>query len=1512
MSKPGKYSSEGDEYQLQIALHWSIEVLLNDSIDYMAIDIITIPTNLSNHKVEVDDIFIEFNDGKRVFIQAKKNETNHSKWNLSNPILKEEINKTYKQYLNNNANPNHKIYFYSATPFGDFQKVVNDIKKDKLYSSFLIGPKNIKDILKSVSKIISQSEEETFKFLLSINFGSHKTIEEWSNDNLNRLKFLVTRSELAKSHLEYILRNHQIGESGVPNKISKKYLEFELKKVGLILTSMYEESEVLKEFSSVSKIGRNKDYSIKGHYLIQKDIEQIINILKSGNGNIIVTDKAGGGKSCLLDNVAKYFECSSEYALLCLKGDEFNKVADDKEFYEKYNMPKDMVGKIVRISEHKKVIVIIDSLDVIALNKDYGTLKFFLSIIDRIQGLDNVSLLVASRTFDLKYESSLRERKWDIKIELKKFDFDNDIKPLLDKLNIPTEQINLNLKNLLTIPQNISLFVRIYDKIPYSSISTEYDLFNSFVDEVIIKDEYLGLEALEFLGEMSCYCISNRSMNIPNNKFQKKQKILQRLKSQEIVQIDSNMIKFSHQTLLDIFVIRNSINKDENFLNFITSTPQFPFIRPIVRSYFFILYSMDFKIFQKQILQVLSNNQVTYHLKRLLVESFSELEANELNWKLIQRIEKIDKYLFERFFNVIKSYEWFEIIKFKYVANLLNYEEKLKWTRNLLFKSDKFINSHTKEFIDYYNELINGGIDKELLFPIFLALTKLDDLKYDGIYEILKYALKVDPDKHFFAEVLSKYIDQTDKGDDLLWQFIIKDLDEDEFKKYSVKLNCEDHNFRRDNFLEERFIKSEYLLTKAFKAVESWSSKMYGGFLDSSFSYEKRHSKSDMYGLGAASRLIDILEKAIIEQAKEKTNWWQNFEQRLLNSKEFFFTYVLIQIYEDDIINHIDGIIFILTKKEIVDDGYLKDEILPLLNKSFPYLNENSQLETQELLLTINDEKDNSVKYDIYYKKDTYEYLLYIPTYLRTKEVQDFIDRYKKTFGLIRKSPSIKSWGGLVRNPITRDEMSSLSPKYLLKLFEHYNKPIDGSDTEYTDRGYVGGKNSITGIFYDVVLQDPKKYLYLFDILNSNKKYKSYLESMLEGIHNYIEHVDGNLSFGNKVEVNKDNNTFELANTLLKQVERNINGLSERVIVKTLKACSIVLKDKDFINRIIFILYPIFINLSRNIYEYEDNDYNDIDTLNSISGILSGIVIKLSNNYIENKKRLPKLLETLLIRLSRDGMNSAKVAILERLPYLISKNKTLGWRVFDNIIINPIPKILDATYYCFYYNYHKDFVFVSKYLDLFYLNYIDIDECAEILGRIYTLSYIDQNISQDELYFKIENSRNEKFIEGVISIFTDESNFKNYNNMCVNSLKNFLQNYNLSAEMVFKIERLFFKKENFKYISLDFVESIIYNLSKKENRYRDINALFEWLEYFAQNNNVRNSLDMAKVLVLKIEELNFNDLYTSDKILSYLLILLQEADDFDDEYLIKEVLDLQERLFKLNIQTDKLYEEYEK
>ena len=478
MSKAGKHSSEGDEYQLQVALHWCINVLTDVNIYYLAIDIVTIPSDPTIKKVEVDDIFIEYEDKKRVFIQAKKNETNYENWRLNNPTLKEEIKKAYQQYLNNNSDPKYKIYFYSASPFGKFQKAVKDINKDKLYSTYLLSAQNIKDTVNSISKIIQVKEEETFNFLLSIGFGSTRTIEEWNQNNLERLNLLVTKPTQAKYQLESILKNHQIGENDIPNKLTKKYLIKELEKEKLILTSKYKDTKILKEFKNASKIGRNKDYSINGEYLVQKDKQNIINKLESTNSSIIVTDKPGNGKSCLLDSIASHFENDSKYALLFIKGDEFSKVEDDKEFSKKYNMPKDIVGKIAVLSKSKKVIVIIDSLDVIALNKEYGTLKYFLSIIDRLEGLDNISLLVASRTFDLKYEPSLRDKKWSTKIELKEFSFEDDIIPLLNNLNIPYDKINTKLEKLLIIPQNLKLFVQIYDKIPYSNISTEYDLYN--------------------------------------------------------------------------------------------------------------------------------------------------------------------------------------------------------------------------------------------------------------------------------------------------------------------------------------------------------------------------------------------------------------------------------------------------------------------------------------------------------------------------------------------------------------------------------------------------------------------------------------------------------------------------------------------------------------------------------------------------------------------------------------------------------------------------------------------------------------------------------------------------------------------------------------------------------------------------------------------------------------------------------------------------------------------------
>ena len=451
MSLAGKESSQGDEYQLQVALHWCINVLQNDNIDYLSIELITRPN--TSEKVEVDDIYIQYKNNNKKFIQAKKNATDFNEWKLSNPTLKKEIQSAYLQYKKNDSNPTHKIEFYSRTPFGDFNKIVEKVNFFGDYSSFNIAPVNQSKLLIKISEIISQSENETFNFLLSINFGSTKSLKEWNESNLERLRYSLINPDLAKPYLESILREHQINENNRPTKLNKSYLENELQKKGLILTPKYEENEILNDFKKSSKIGRGKDYSIRGKYLTLKDKETVLKFLnENNNATCVITNKAGSGKSYLLDETANYIENNTKYALLFIKGDMFTKISNDEDFANQ-GMPKDLIGKIGRLSESRKVVIIIDSLDVIALNKEHGTLNYFISLIDRLNNVSNVILLIACRTFDLKYDANLRDRKWDKKLEIKEYNFNLDIEPFLELFNINTFDFSESLKKLLIIPQ---------------------------------------------------------------------------------------------------------------------------------------------------------------------------------------------------------------------------------------------------------------------------------------------------------------------------------------------------------------------------------------------------------------------------------------------------------------------------------------------------------------------------------------------------------------------------------------------------------------------------------------------------------------------------------------------------------------------------------------------------------------------------------------------------------------------------------------------------------------------------------------------------------------------------------------------------------------------------------------------------------------------------------------------------------------------------------------------------
>ncbi|MBW1803493.1 MAG: hypothetical protein JRJ85_22540, partial [Deltaproteobacteria bacterium] len=217
MSRAGKFSSQGDEYQLQIGLHWVIQLLEDKSIDFIQVESTGVP-NLGK-PVTVDDVVIFFKDSCAKFAQAKKNSPQHTNWSIK--TIGDELRKAVLQL---NAYENCSILFYSQSPWGEVKSLVESCKIYPDFTAFqnaLDVSAKTKDLLPSLSEIISQPESEAFRLACSISFGEPFSIEEWERQNLNALSRIIPRAALGIDVIRGLLSKHQINLPGTPFKLTR-------------------------------------------------------------------------------------------------------------------------------------------------------------------------------------------------------------------------------------------------------------------------------------------------------------------------------------------------------------------------------------------------------------------------------------------------------------------------------------------------------------------------------------------------------------------------------------------------------------------------------------------------------------------------------------------------------------------------------------------------------------------------------------------------------------------------------------------------------------------------------------------------------------------------------------------------------------------------------------------------------------------------------------------------------------------------------------------------------------------------------------------------------------------------------------------------------------------------------------------------------------------------------------------------------------------------------------------
>ncbi|MBD3337571.1 MAG: AAA family ATPase [Candidatus Lokiarchaeota archaeon] len=1520
MSIAAKRSHRGDDYQLFIALYWITKLLIEDEWEWIQLEAICLPNQ--DEKVFVDDIVVCHNNGSYRFIQAKKNQPKGRCWSIKD--LKYELIKVRDELEKEKLSG--IVFFYSQTPFGDFENYLKNARDYERYNVFKINaPQTLKTTLTALSSTINRKDESTFDLFLNVRIGMQLGFDELEQFVKNEFNRITHDPEKAISETEKLLRKNQSG-IGTPIRLTKKDIIDTFDKSGLPLSPLLNEENIINNFKEASKIGReNISKEIAGLKIPRSETKDLIScVCENDFKRTAIIGPPGCGKSWILREFADCLESDNQYGLLYIRGDYYDDIKSDIELRNRLYLKDDITGLVARLSSYRKTIIIIDSLDALSISRDQLALKIFLSLIDRISTIENVSIVITCRKFDLEYDPLLRDRKWDKKIFVSDLNFYDQVAPILKKLEIDPCKIQQDQQKLLSNPRNLKLFERLANIVPIKTLKTEYHFTDTYLEKIVRRGKELGDEAYSSIQNMALQLIKNRRLFIHRENFSGSEKILRNLCSEGVVLSDnSGRLTFSHQTLIDALTTKIALAKGQSLEDFILSYPPMPFIRPSIRAFLFYLRTSNGSRFYFQIKKVFENTQIAYHIKRLIAKSLAEIVPTQEDQRLFSWLfNNYPTNFFHCFLEIIEGEVWFDFLSLNIFEQIMT-DAKYDNLKSLFIgKLNVWMNKRPKEVIGYWTGALKEDVD--VTWQITQSLKDFEKWESNGVFNILsQLLLKVDQhSRRFLGRLISRYIEKTGNGDELLWNFITFNLNKEgntklELNEHHSGLFCDLHDFHREDFLKDRMFKSDFLLSKSIQFIDNWDkpkwknkNDIYNVYLHYT-SWSSIHEKINVRSAGPLYILLNSMEYALKERSKNNDSWWQENKKELPNSNEAAIHYILIKAYLANIEDNINNIQNYLSNEKLLVYEEIEFEIRELIKNVFIHLSDNNQEKLQILILNLKSqyEENDEIPSWLLYRK--YNYLLMIPNFLRLQEVHNFIEDRKNEYGEWLKPPSVYMKGGTVISPVTIDQMQSLSDKSIIRLFRHYYQNGVRYDIDEFDN-LVGGLDDIEMILANCSAIDPNRYIPLFDKFVLENDLKNSSTAILEGISNHIKYRYGNLQPPSKNWQAKEPlpDGKLLTKTIIDWMSKNefLWGADQgRILARAVEACCHVENDDD----VVAVLLSFLNQLSKHhspdkLKKYHIKpdkkglDKHDLMTeaCNSIRGIAAESSILLAIKSLKRQKALRKNHFPLIQRFARDSHPAVRVSIFRYLPVYAQYDFEGAWNLFHIAFDNPHPLLWPHGENFLYYQYYRNFERVKPYIGR--IKQEAILTSGEVFGRISTLCYLSEYIPENHFFHDLATLNNLDVWSGALQVFSANLSDSFTKEKCENGLLYILdnvKNQTIINKFDISFEKLCTKgTEKSLLIAKHFI-----SIFEDAKEISELHWFYDWIEDLS-NNDPLSAMEICEQLLFKIESSKSQyPIWRSDKLVNSTIRILREADLSNEENFIKNAISLQDRLLKLNL-----------
>ena len=1458
MSIAGIRSNRGDSYQTLIAFDWALTVLSDPEFQWIEIDSVTYP---------VDDVVVGKNDGTLICCQCKKNQIDFKAWTIAD--LTDELHKAAK-LLGDNEDAN--VRFYSRSPFGVLAKLHEHSTLQPNETSYResLGKELFKIDAELITRISPQAPHlSTYDFIRRTSFETSPDFDIMKNLLNERLRNLVCTPSVAYDALLALLDQYsaRIDDYSIPatsqHRLTKEDLRNILHQSGAMIVTAINLEEARKSFTYTSAIGRIWHRDIAGHHIRNPALNDLLSAIDERKRAILLTGLPGSGKTCIMlalqEALEQRAQTRTDIVPLFIQAREFADFITVEE-RQAQGLPDQWVEKAASLAEEAQVVVIIDSLDVLSIAREHAVLKYFLAQIDRLLLNPNITVVTACRTFDRHYDRRIAIRKWDYERECLPLNWESEIAPLLDALNINTAAIDVKTRELIRIPRELALFVELSQREGSFNVVTSQELAQRYINTIIRKNESLGEEATQAIEKIADEMLKMRKLAVPHQRFNASQDIRRLLLSLNVLQETHNgELTFGHQTLLDVLVISGAVRRGVTLNEFIHGLPPVPFVRPSIRSFVAYLATGNRNVFRKQLRTVLTSS-VAFHIRRLVAESFAEQIPQDDDWPMIFELRNEHREIFQVIYTQGRLIEWHHFWFSHLVPVLIDATDADGMLTHAHWMS-QWKNEDAACVLAFWADILQLDWIDGTQFDSSLShyLSEIDKEHLAIVAPLLELLLSRSRQEHsFLGRAVARCVTEGLIEDNWLWHYIAGEISKEDVIEFRFdnKLHCQPHEFGKgyEKFIAQRLEQSTAFLDLALKSIEHWSqikSSRYGdNYLDydENFlyvtSYEDTHNQIDIRDVDSENILFDAIESAIIGHAKANSEWWQANCERLCFNREGALRYFAVLACTAKPEGNIDLIGRILTNRKMLESK-LSFELGTLMQAAFRNLEIPTQDAVMDCILSLWEERLPKEKFPNWIFKERAEFIVTIPPCLRSPEVQTALDEYEKSEGSIIRQPNIMT-GGLVRSPFLFDVFHQTSDSGVLRLLVHYA----GNKRDF-DEFLVGGERQVSIELIEASSRHPIRFLQILTIYWADLS-DIFRDAIMSGAAEYLRYRFGNFKTNGKWKPIDEPEAPFLASIILEELERHPTYWHfSRAASKALQACAHVVKDTRDAERLVFLIIG-FASLHEEISE---SNVDLINTgINMTSGHVAEAIMILANNFQELDINFPELLEPTLLRFAGNEHPAIRALILRHLPYLQSQYPRLGWKLF-HLAMQNANGLWQFAEPSLYHAFQNHFEIVAPLLTR--IHHEGSGKDMETWGRISALAAMVGHIDLSVLLNDLKVMDSTEAWRGAASVWTHPKNIKHNRKQCFTGIEAGLKINGPNALVVSKrMGRLFHENNPTISIPIDLIK-LFFAISEgdsedKRHRFFDIG---DWLNATSHSDPVK-ALTVTEIYLTYVKRTN--------------------------------------------------------